>query len=98
MKLSYERISSSSSIGKHWRAVLSEVSTNAYSCSTLERVRENMISWVNTYAEHGPRDSIGYPGQNAEFIIEENELRVYNLGVIPGKKKKLMAVVKPQTI
>lgn len=74
--------------------MLAELSTNAYYCSTLERVLENMQSW-RIEMESKNRDCYYYPAQHAEFIIEENELRVYHLSVCTGNRKMLMAIVKP---
>lgn len=93
MSLKCEWKASSSSIKKHWGQVLIELSSNAFACSSLERVLQNMQSW-RIEMEAKKRDCYYYPAQYAEFIIEENELRVYSLSVITGERKKLMAIIK----
>ena len=88
-------MASNSALTKHWIETVGYLSTSAQHHTTLEALLADVKTW-RAERHKGPRDSVPHPGQYAEFVIEEKELRLYKIG-IDGSRKKLMAVVsKPE--
>lgn len=83
-------VCSTYSLGKHWQEVLNVFIGRAIVTNQMEPFIEEMNQWRHDRMK-GPRDSIGYPGQSAKFVIKDGECRVYFEYNDPKKKPKLMA-------
>lgn len=78
------------SLGKHWTEVLNVFILQALKEYSPEGLAAFMIKWRHDRV-YGPRDSVGTPGTNADFVIEGNECHLMKVHHDPKKKGKLIA-------
>ena len=82
------------SLNKYWSEVMNVFILRAGQEYRPEDLAAYMVQWRQDRLK-GPRDSIGFPGANADFVVDSNECQLVKIYNDPKRTPKLMAKAWP---